>query len=107
MDALRASGKSLPCGLRTEPAIFPQAADDALDYFRQHTPCQLQNLNIRWQIVYIFCDKPATMAVGQLRNFDLNNQHIAEPTLFYLKHLARKERVKGQTRWLDCEGNRL
>jgi len=37
----------------------------------------------------------------------LNNQHIAEPTLFYLKHLARRQRVKGETRWFDCEGNRL
>ncbi len=37
----------------------------------------------------------------------LNNQHITEPTLFYLKHLARKQRVKGETRWFDCEGNRL
>lgn len=37
----------------------------------------------------------------------LNNQHIAEPTLFYLKHLARKQRDRGETGWLDCEGNHL
>jgi hypothetical protein len=37
----------------------------------------------------------------------LNNQHIAEPTLFYLKHLARKERHDGVTHWLDLEGNRI
>ncbi len=37
----------------------------------------------------------------------LNNQHIAEPTLFYLQHLARKHHVAGATQWLDCEGNCL
>ena len=37
----------------------------------------------------------------------LNNQHIAEPTLFYLQRLATKKRVKGVTRWLDVEGNPL
>jgi len=33
----------------------------------------------------------------------LNNQHIAEPTLYYLKHLARK--TAGASGWLDIEGN--
>ncbi len=37
----------------------------------------------------------------------LNNQHIAEPTLFYLQHLASKKRIRGGTEWLDAEGNRL
>jgi len=37
----------------------------------------------------------------------LNNQHIAEPTLFYLERLARKTTRKGQTQWLDIEGNVL
>lgn len=37
----------------------------------------------------------------------LNNQHIAEPTLFYLERLARKTSHKGQARWLDAEGNLL
>ena len=31
----------------------------------------------------------------------------AEPTLFYLKHLARTQRLESGTQWLDCEGNRL
>jgi hypothetical protein len=37
----------------------------------------------------------------------LNNQHIAEPTLFYLKNLARVSRKGGERQWLDCEGNLL
>jgi len=37
----------------------------------------------------------------------LNNQHIAEPTLYYLQHLARKQRTRSGTEWLDVEGNRL
>jgi hypothetical protein len=37
----------------------------------------------------------------------LNNQHIAEPTLFYLQHLARKEKIGGLTIYYDLEGNRL
>jgi hypothetical protein len=35
----------------------------------------------------------------------LNNQHIAEPTLFYLKHLARVATAGGETSWSDSEGN--
>jgi hypothetical protein len=35
----------------------------------------------------------------------LNNQHIAEPTLFYLENLARKRSRTGVTEWLDIEGN--
>ncbi len=37
----------------------------------------------------------------------LNNQHIAEPTLFYLDHLATVRRRGGVTEWLDAEGNVL
>ncbi len=37
----------------------------------------------------------------------LNNQHIVEPTLFYLKHLARQRRVNHTTEWCDLEGNVL
>jgi hypothetical protein len=37
----------------------------------------------------------------------LNNQHITEPTLFYLKHCARKQPAGTATEWLDLEGNRL
>ncbi len=37
----------------------------------------------------------------------LNNQHIAEPTLFYLEHLATKRTRKGVTEWRDLEGNVL
>lgn len=37
----------------------------------------------------------------------LNNQHIAEPTLFYLENLARKKKTDDATEWLDLEGNRL
>ncbi len=52
--------------------------------------------------------------VGQVKYGDinytepfLNNQHIAEPTLFYLKDLAAKS-VKGDmTEWRDLEGNLL
>lgn len=35
----------------------------------------------------------------------LNNQHIAEPTRFYLEHLAGKRTRKGVTEWRDAEGN--
>ncbi|MBI4662276.1 MAG: hypothetical protein HY735_25940 [Verrucomicrobia bacterium] len=37
----------------------------------------------------------------------LNNQHIVEPTLFYLKHFARKTRNEDSTEWRDMEGNVL
>lgn len=37
----------------------------------------------------------------------LNNQHIAEPTLFYLEQLARRQRQAGAVEWHDLEGNRL
>jgi hypothetical protein len=37
----------------------------------------------------------------------LNNQHIAEPTLFYLEHLAVKSATAGRTQWRDLEGNLL
>ncbi len=37
----------------------------------------------------------------------LNNQHIAEPTLYYLDHLARKAVKDGVTEWRDVEGNVL
>ena len=37
----------------------------------------------------------------------LNNQHIVEPTLYYLKHLAQKTNPAGQTHWRDVEGNLL
>ncbi len=37
----------------------------------------------------------------------LNNQHLVEPTLFYLKHLARRTRHAGRTEWRDLEGNLL
>ena len=35
----------------------------------------------------------------------LNNQHIIEPTLFYLEHLAHRSREQGQTTWRDVQGN--
>ncbi len=35
----------------------------------------------------------------------LNNQHIVEPTLFYLSNLARKSATDKSTRWLDLENN--
>jgi hypothetical protein len=35
----------------------------------------------------------------------LNNQHIAEPTLFYLERLARKQTRATTTVWRDAEGN--
>lgn len=37
----------------------------------------------------------------------LNNQHIAEPTLFYLQNLARASGKAGQRQWHDAEGNLL
>ncbi|MFC1805468.1 hypothetical protein ACFL09_00620 [Planctomycetota bacterium] len=37
----------------------------------------------------------------------LNNQHIAEPTLYYLDHLAQKATKNGATEWRDIEGNAL
>ena len=37
----------------------------------------------------------------------LNNQHIAEPTLFYLQHLARRTQTATRTEWRDVEGNVL
>jgi hypothetical protein len=37
----------------------------------------------------------------------LNNQHIAEPTLFYLETLARKTEAGDRTEWRDLEGNLL
>ena len=37
----------------------------------------------------------------------LNNQHIAEPTRFYLEHLARQSTRDGRIEWRDVEGNLL
>ena len=37
----------------------------------------------------------------------LNNQHIVEPTLFYLEHLAMKTSQGNQFQWKDIEGNLL
>ena len=37
----------------------------------------------------------------------LNNQHIAEPTLFYLQTLARRAHTAAGTEWRDVEGNLL
>jgi hypothetical protein len=37
----------------------------------------------------------------------LNNQHIVEPTLYYLKNLARKASRGNVTEWFDLEGNVL
>ena len=37
----------------------------------------------------------------------LNNQHIMEPTLYYLEHLAKPSRERGSRQWRDCEGNLL
>jgi hypothetical protein len=35
----------------------------------------------------------------------LNNQHIIEPTVYYLKELAIEDRAKRLVRWRDAEGN--
>jgi hypothetical protein len=51
--------------------------------------------------------KQAKFAAIQYTEPFLNNQHIAEPTLYYLQHLARKKRIRSGTEWLDLEGNRL
>ena len=37
----------------------------------------------------------------------LNNQHLVEPTLFYLEHLAHRITTASQTKWIDLEGNVL
>ncbi len=37
----------------------------------------------------------------------LNNQHIVEPTQFYLEHLAEKHAANGRAEWRDLEGNLL
>ncbi len=37
----------------------------------------------------------------------LNNQHIVEPTLYYLEHLARRSEKRGELTWVDLENNIL
>ena len=37
----------------------------------------------------------------------LNNQHIAEPTWFYLSSLAKTNRTNSEIQWIDREGNVL
>ena len=37
----------------------------------------------------------------------LNNQHIVEPTLFYLRHLAKLKKSGPQRQWEDLERNRI
>ena len=37
----------------------------------------------------------------------LNNQHITEPTLYYLEKLAVRRKANGRTEWRDVEGNLL
>jgi hypothetical protein len=57
-------------------------------------------------------------SVGQVHHIDkkrfgpiqytepfLNNQHIAEPTLFYLEHLATRKKMKNKVEWRDIENN--
>jgi hypothetical protein len=57
-------------------------------------------------------------SVGQVHHIDqkrfgaiqytepfLNNQHIAEPTLFYLEHFATSERENNMVEWRDTENN--
>ncbi len=51
--------------------------------------------------------KQAKYAAIQYTEPFLNNQHIAEPTLFYLKNLARQRTSDGMTEWLDADGDRL
>lgn len=47
------------------------------------------------------------MRFGAIRYTEpfLNNQHIVEPTLFYLKHLAAKSAEPEAATWRDLEGN--
>jgi hypothetical protein len=37
----------------------------------------------------------------------LNNQHIAEPTLYYLRKLAAQPAIEDVMAWDDCEGTRI
>jgi len=37
----------------------------------------------------------------------LNNQHIAEPTLYYLRRLAKTPGIPDVMAWDDCEGHRI
>lgn len=49
-------------------------------------------------------DRAAYGAIQYTEPF-LNNQHIAEPTLFYLQRLARTSHGELSDEWRDCEGN--
>ncbi len=49
--------------------------------------------------------KQAKYAAIQYTEPFLNNLHIAEPTLVYLKHLATKQKSRGTIEWLDSESN--
>ncbi|MBI4557943.1 MAG: hypothetical protein HY706_10205 [Candidatus Hydrogenedentes bacterium] len=49
-------------------------------------------------------DQTAFGAIRYTEPF-LNNQHLVEPTLIYLEHLASTEDEGGERRWRDCEGN--
>jgi hypothetical protein len=51
-------------------------------------------------------DKALYAAIRYTEPF-LNNQHIAEPTLYYLEHLAAQTRGEAAIEYRDCEGNLL
>lgn len=51
--------------------------------------------------------KPKYAAIRYTEPF-LNNQHIVQPTVCYLKHLAKvTSGARGPIRWWDAEGNAI
>ncbi len=107
-------------------AYFAAAADSAGHNSQQSQTFQIEGLTILRAIAkhhhgpYGFLSEGVDWNnhVGQKHHFDgaqfgdlrypepfLNNQHISEPTLYYLKNLARKSSVGDRTEWRDVEGN--
>ena len=99
---------------RTDPERSYQCELDGLTILRaiarhHHGPHGFLTEGVDWNDHVSQKHHIAQAKYGDIRYTEpfLNNQHIAEPTLFYLEHLARKQADGSRTRWLDIEGNVL
>ena len=97
---------------KTEPAQSREYELDGLVILRaiakhHYGPCGFLTEGVDWNdhVGQKHHIGQAKYAAIQYTEPFLNNQHIAEPTLFYLEHLAAKRSRAGLTEWRDIEGN--
>ena len=99
---------------KTEPARSREYELDGLVILRaiakhHYGPCGFLTEGVDWNdhVGQQHHIGQAKYAAIQYTEPFLNNQHIVEPTLFYLKNLASKRSRGGATEWFDLEGNLL